>query len=71
MRLARFNVETETDDDHLNLSACPHRRLPAPLPALQFCFTPCGAKAIRLPVGANIDWYLRRVLPAFTLALSA
>ncbi len=68
IRLARFNVETEKDDDHLTFIGLPRRPPPAPSPASRFCFTRCGAKGIRCSRAA-ISIGTWAIFAGFTLVL--
>jgi CDP-diacylglycerol--serine O-phosphatidyltransferase len=70
MRLARFNVETDEDDDHYSFTGLP-------TPAAAGCIAGFAILFYQLrlennpPLALEIDWYMRRFLPAFTLVLAA
>jgi CDP-diacylglycerol--serine O-phosphatidyltransferase len=71
IRLARFNVETETDDDHLTFIGLPTPAAAGCIAGFGILFYTLRREGNPLQSAADIDWYMRRFLPAFTLALSA
>ncbi len=71
MRLARFTVETDDDDDHLNFIGLPAPAAAGTIAGFAILFYTLRVQGGQLAVAENADWYLRRVLPVFTLILSA
>jgi CDP-diacylglycerol---serine O-phosphatidyltransferase len=71
IRLARFNVETETDDDHLTFIGLPTPAAAGCIAGFGILFYTLRREGNPLQSASDIDWYMRRFLPAFTLALSA
>jgi CDP-diacylglycerol---serine O-phosphatidyltransferase len=71
IRLARFNVETETDDDHLTFIGLPTPAAAGCIAGFGILFYTLRREGNPLQSAQDIDWYMRRFLPAFTLALSA
>jgi len=71
IRLARFNVETETDDDHLTFIGLPTPAAAGCIAGFGILFYSLRREGNPLQSAQDIDWYMRRFLPAFTLALSA
>ena len=71
IRLARFNVETETDDDHLTFIGLPTPAAAGCIAGFGILFYTLRREGNPLQSSQDIDWYMRRFLPAFTLALSA
>ncbi len=70
MRLARFNVETDEDDDHLNFVGLPTPAAAGSIAGFAILFYTLRVQGSHLWHAGDIDWYMRRVLPAFTLVLS-
>jgi CDP-diacylglycerol--serine O-phosphatidyltransferase len=71
MRLARFTVETDEDDDHLNFIGLPSPAAAGSIAGFAILFYTLRVQGGHLPFAEQADWYLRRVLPIFTLILSA
>jgi CDP-diacylglycerol--serine O-phosphatidyltransferase len=71
IRLARFNVETETEDDHLTFIGLPTPAAAGCIAGFGILFYTLRREGNPLQSAQDIDWYMRRFLPAFTLALSA
>jgi CDP-diacylglycerol--serine O-phosphatidyltransferase len=71
MRLARFNVETDDDDDHLNFIGLPAPAAAGSIAGFAILFYTLRVQGSRLPYADDVDWYMRRVLPVFTMILSA
>jgi CDP-diacylglycerol---serine O-phosphatidyltransferase len=73
IRLARFNVEIEAEDDHLSFVGLPSPAAAGSIAGFAILFytlrregNPLSADVIK-----EIDWYMQWVLPAFTLVLGA
>jgi CDP-diacylglycerol--serine O-phosphatidyltransferase len=72
MRLARFNVETDDDDDHLSFIGLPSPAAGGSIAGFAILFYTLRAEGQLFPdVASNIDFYMQRFLPAFTLILAA
>ena len=71
MRLARFNVETDEDDDHFNFIGLPAPAAAGSIAGFAILFYTLRVQGNNFPYAADIDFYMRRVLPIFTLILSA
>jgi CDP-diacylglycerol--serine O-phosphatidyltransferase len=71
MRLARFNVETDDDDDHLNFIGLPAPAAAGSIAGFAILFYTLRVQGSHLPYADDVDWYMRRVLPVFTMILSA
>jgi len=71
MRLARFNVETDDDDDHLNFIGLPAPAAAGSIAGFAILFYTLRVQGSHLAYADDVDWYMRRVLPVFTLILSA
>ncbi len=71
MRLARFTVETDEDDDHLNFIGLPAPAAAGTIAGFAILFYTLRVQGSHIAIAENADWYLRRVLPIFTLILSA
>jgi CDP-diacylglycerol---serine O-phosphatidyltransferase len=71
MRLARFTVETDDDDDHLNFIGLPAPAAAGTIAGFAILFYTLRVQGGHQVFAENADWYLRRVLPVFTLILSA
>jgi CDP-diacylglycerol--serine O-phosphatidyltransferase len=71
MRLARFNVETDEEDDHLNFIGLPAPAAAGTIAGFAILFYTLRVQGSHLPHAADVDWYMRGVLPLFTLILSA
>ncbi|HTQ39925.1 MAG TPA: CDP-diacylglycerol--serine O-phosphatidyltransferase [Pirellulales bacterium] len=70
MRLARFNVETEQEDDHLTFIGLPTPAAAGSIASFAILFYTLRLENNHLPYAQDIDWYMRRFLPAFTIVLS-
>ncbi|HZZ28359.1 MAG TPA: CDP-diacylglycerol--serine O-phosphatidyltransferase [Pirellulales bacterium] len=71
MRLARFNAETEQEDDHLSFIGLPTPAAAGSIASFAILFYTLRLESNHLPYAQDIDWYMRRFLPLFTLMLSA
>ena len=71
MRLARFNVETEQEDDHLIFIGLPTPAAAGSIASFAILFYTLRLESNHLPHAQDIDWVMRRFLPVFTLILSA
>jgi CDP-diacylglycerol---serine O-phosphatidyltransferase len=70
IRLARFNVETEQEDDHLSFIGLPTPAAAGSIASFAILFYTLRLESNHLPSAQDIDWYMRRFLPIFTLILS-
>ena len=75
MRLARFNVESGEDDDHLHFNGLPSPAAAATLASFAVMFyTLRRGNAWFLPYlkeyGVNLDWWLQMILPFFAAAVA-
>lgn len=72
MRLARFNVETDDEDDHLSFTGLPSPAAGGSIASFAILFYTLRSEGQAFPeVAREIDWYMQRFLPAFTLILGA
>lgn len=71
MRLARFNVEAEENDDHLDFIGLPAPAAAGTIAGFGILFYTLRREGNPLRYADEIDWYLRRILPVFTLMLGA
>jgi CDP-diacylglycerol---serine O-phosphatidyltransferase len=71
MRLARFNVESDDNDDHYSFTGLPTPAAAGCIAGFAILFYTLRREGNALAQASEIDWYMRRFLPAFTLMLSA
>jgi CDP-diacylglycerol--serine O-phosphatidyltransferase len=71
MRLARFNAEIDEDDDHLTFTGLPCPAAAGAIASFAILFYTLRIEGNPLAYADKIDWWMRRFLPVFTLALSA
>lgn len=71
LRLARFNVETDEDDDHFNFTGLPVPAAAGSIASFAILFYTLRLEGNPLVYADTIDWYMRRFLPLFTLILAA
>jgi CDP-diacylglycerol--serine O-phosphatidyltransferase len=71
MRLARFNVETDDDDDHMSFVGLPSPAAGGSIASFAILFYTLRRAGNPLPYASDVDWYMQRFLPAFTLILGA
>jgi CDP-diacylglycerol--serine O-phosphatidyltransferase len=71
MRLARFTVETDEDDDHLNFVGLPAPAAAGSIAGFAILFYTLRVQGNQQSFAVDVDWVMRRVLPVFTLVLSA
>ncbi len=73
IRLARFNVEIEDDDDHLSFIGLPSPAAAGSIAGFAILFYTLRRQGNPLPADVikEVDWYMQWVLPAFTLILGA
>jgi CDP-diacylglycerol---serine O-phosphatidyltransferase len=71
IRLARFNVETDENDDHLSFVGLPAPAAAGSIAGFAILFYTLRLKGNPLAYAADIDWWLRHALPVFTMMLSA
>jgi CDP-diacylglycerol--serine O-phosphatidyltransferase len=71
MRLARFNVETDDDDDHLSFIGLPSPAAGGSIAGFAILFYTLRREGNPFPYAEQLDWYMQRFLPAFTLILGA
>ncbi len=69
IRLARFNVETEENDDHFTFTGLPSPAAAGSIASFAILFYTLRVSTNHLAYANDIDWYMRRFLPAFTLVL--
>jgi CDP-diacylglycerol--serine O-phosphatidyltransferase len=71
LRLARFNVETAEDDDHMHFSGLPSPAAAAAIAGFAIMFHTLRAKEDNpLMYAQHIDWALQMALPAFGLLVA-
>ena len=71
LRLARFNVETSDEDEHLHFSGLPSPAAAAAIAGFAIMFYhACGRRTIRLRFATEIDVVLQIVLPFFALMVA-
>jgi len=70
IRLARFNVETDAEDDHLTFTGLPTPAAAGSIASFAILIYTLRREGNPLPHLSEIEWYLGLFLPAFTLALS-
>ncbi|MCC7083644.1 MAG: CDP-diacylglycerol--serine O-phosphatidyltransferase [Pirellulales bacterium] len=73
IRLARFNVEIENDDDHFSFVGLPSPAAAGSIAGFAILFYTLRREGNPLPPDLikQVDWYMQWVLPAFTLVLGA
>jgi CDP-diacylglycerol--serine O-phosphatidyltransferase len=69
MRLARFNVETDEDDDHSTFEGLPTPAAAAVIAGFAL-LTYSLRNEINFAVFQNFDWWLQRMLPLAALAIA-
>ena len=69
MRLARFNVETDEDDDHSTFEGLPSPAAAAVVAGFAL-LTYSLRNEVNFAVFENIDWWLQRTLPLAALAIA-
>ncbi len=70
MRLARFNVETDDDDDHMSFVGLPSPAAAGSIAGFAILFYTLRREGNSLEYAADIDWYMRRFLPAFAMMVA-
>ena len=70
LRLARFNVETSDDDDHMFFSGLPSPAAAATIASFAIMFYTLRKDDNPLPYAAEIDAQLQMVLPFFALLVA-
>ncbi len=71
LRLARFNVETGEEDDHLNFSGLPSPAAAASIAGFAILFYELRRDGHQLEYAAEIDRYIQWILPYFALMVAA
>jgi CDP-diacylglycerol---serine O-phosphatidyltransferase len=71
IRLARFNVESDDDDDHLSFIGLPAPAAAGSIAGFAILFYTLRRDGNTLAYAEQTDWYMRHILPVFTLLLSA
>jgi CDP-diacylglycerol---serine O-phosphatidyltransferase len=71
LRLARFNVETGEEDDHLNFSGLPSPAAAASIAGFGILFYELRRPSHSLPNAAVIDHSIQWILPFFAVLVSA
>jgi CDP-diacylglycerol--serine O-phosphatidyltransferase len=71
MRLARFNVEADDNDDHYSFTGLPSPAAAGCIASFAILFYTLRREGNAFTHAADVDWYMRRFLPAFTLVLAA
>jgi CDP-diacylglycerol---serine O-phosphatidyltransferase len=69
LRLARFNVETGEDDDHMHFSGLPSPAAAASIAGFGILFYELRRSGNRIRAAAEIDEVVQMILPAFALAV--
>lgn len=69
MRLARFNVESGQDDDHLHFAGLPSPAAAAAIAGFAIMFYTLRKESNTLPYAGEIDLWMQRILPFFALLL--
>jgi len=70
LRLARFNVETGEDDDHLHFNGLPTPAAAAAIAAMAIMFYTLRKDSNALAYAAQIDLWMQRILPFFALLVA-
>jgi CDP-diacylglycerol--serine O-phosphatidyltransferase len=70
LRLARFNVETGEEDDHLHFNGLPSPAGAAAIAAMAIMFYTLRNDGNPLAYAAEIDLWLQRILPFFALLVA-
>ncbi len=70
LRLARFNVESGEDDDHMTFSGLPSPAAAASIAGFAILFYELRRGGNSLPHAADIDYYVQWALPVFALLVA-
>ena len=70
LRLARFNVETTEDDDHLYFTGLPSPAAAASIAGFAIMFHALHTKGAELPYAEQIDNILQMILPFYALLVA-
>lgn len=70
LRLARFNVESGEDDDHLHFNGLPSPAAAAAIAAMAVMFYTLRKDSNGLAYAADIDLWMQRILPFFALLVA-
>ncbi len=70
LRLARYNVETDDDDDHRTFSGLPSPAGGAAIASFAFLFYSLRREADPIPYAAQIDGWLQWLLPWYALIVA-
>ncbi len=70
LRLARFNVETAQDDDHLRFSGLPSPAAAASIAGFAILFYTLRQEDNLVEFNQHFDWYMQRFLPFFAMAVA-
>jgi len=71
LRLARFNVETSDDDDHMFFSGLPSPAAAGSIAGFAILFYTLRKETNTLTYAADIDLVMQQILPLFALAVGA
>jgi CDP-diacylglycerol--serine O-phosphatidyltransferase len=70
LRLARFNVETDEEDDHMNFSGLPSPAAAAVTAGFAILFYTLRRENNAFEYASNIDEVLQRIVPFFVLGIA-
>ncbi len=70
LRLARFNVETGEEDDHLHFSGLPSPAAAASIAGFAILFYELRRGETPLAFAADIEWWVQRILPFFAVMVA-
>jgi CDP-diacylglycerol--serine O-phosphatidyltransferase len=70
LRLARFSLETDEEDDHLQFTGLPTPAGAAAIASFAIMFDKLRQGDTWLPMAAEVDWALQMVLPYFGLLVA-
>ena len=70
LRLARFNVETGEEDDHLHFSGLPSPAAAASIAGFAILFYELRRGETPLAYAADIEWWVQRILPFFAVMVA-